>query len=64
MWMERRIAPVSLRSGPSMVPKSGGPVGTDRVKVIIATTSERRVVRCLVGDSECHKDMDAVEPGR
>ena len=44
MWMEGRIAPVSLRGGPSMVPKSGGPVGADRVKVAIATTSEWRVV--------------------
>jgi len=64
MRMERRIAPVSLRGGPSMVPKSSGPVGADRFKVAIATTSERRVVRCLVGDNECHKDMDAGEPGR
>lgn len=45
--LERRIAPVLLRGGPSMTPKSGGPVGADRVKGVIATTSEGRVVRCL-----------------
>jgi hypothetical protein len=62
----KRIAPGSLLVGP-WVPKCSDDVCAGRDQVVIATTSEGEVVgdwACLVGDGQCHKDMDAGKLGR